>query len=228
MHRFRVQILVAVVLLLAVGNEALARRGAEPPRPSRSTVRRVARMGLPLPILRQNTIYSCGAASYMSVLQMFKGYDGREQQLYRSLGTNPRTGTEPERIVRRARRDGFKAELRQGLTVKDLRSAVKQGKAVILDLQAWRDPHQQKMSWDRIKSSGHYVALKAVGNKYIYFMDPSAGPDYAYLPISELMPRWHDHTLNKDGTYRNYKQSAIVIDPAGAKPRRGPGLIHMD
>lgn len=216
------------MFVLGLGSTALARRGGEPPRPSRSTVRRVARMGLPLPVLRQNTIYSCGAASYMSVLQMFKGYDGREQQLYRSLGTNPRTGTEPERIVRRARQDGFKAELRQGLTVKDLRSAVKQGKAVILDLQAWRDPHQKKMSWDRIQSSGHYVVLKAVGKKYIYFMDPSAGPDYAYLPISELMPRWHDRSQNKDGTYRKYSQAGIVIDAAGAKPRKGPGLIYME
>lgn len=205
-------------------------------------------MGLRLPRVRQTTDYSCGAAALTSVLRGFGRYQGPEQRLHRTLGTNTVTGTHPTKIVKLARRMGLGAELREGLTVTDLRRAVRGGKAVILDLQAWRDPPQHATPYSKTWDSGHYVVVKAVGTKYLHVMDPWVGPGYTYLPISELKGRWHDKTQEPGrgavGPHsRLWFQSGIVIDPprsqAGAPAARAPvpgatssarglGLIRME
>ena len=44
-----------------------------------------------------------------------------------------------------------------------------------------------------------------------YFMDPSTDDAYAYIPIEELMRRWHDYeNEGKDGHIRRYVQAAII------------------
>jgi hypothetical protein len=41
-------------------------------------------------------------------------------------------------------------------------------------------------------------------------MDPSVGTGYTYIPIAELMERWHDYENLKTGVW-NDKQLAIFI-----------------
>lgn len=199
-------------------------------RPSASTLRRVPKMGLRLPIVTQAHPYSCGAGALLSVLQYFEGYDYGESTLYRALKTTPEQGTHPTKIVEVARSFGLGAELKEGLTVRDLRRAVRAGKPVILDIQAWRDGDKRR-SWKDNWEDGHYVVLKAVGTKYVYFMDPSAGPSYGYMPIPELLERWHDYELEpvagkKRRRRREYRNMGIVIE--GPKPRPLPGVLHVD
>jgi uncharacterized protein len=199
-------------------------------KPSLSTIQRSSKMGIALPIVRQANSYSCGAAALMSVLQRYRKFDGRETSLYQSLGTTPADGTRPDRIVKVARRFGLDAELKEGLSLKDLRQAVREDKAVIVDLQAWRPASRKSTPWSRLWADGHYVVLKSVGKKYVYFMDPSAGPDYAYIPVSELRDRWHDFETYRtsNGTQKKvyHRNLGIIIDGPGA--RRGPGLIRME
>lgn len=185
--------------------------GQASPVPSRGP-RRVGKVRLQLPIVRQATDYSCGAASLLSVLQRFSGYGGSERSLYRGLGTEPKHGTRPERIAKVAKRHGLSATFRDGLSISDLRRAVKKGQAVILDLQAWRSPRQQKSDWSKIWGTGHYVVLESIGTKYATFMDPWAPGKLAWAPIAELDKRWHDWTHEKDGSRRKWQHSAIIVD----------------
>lgn len=94
---------------------------------------------LPVPIIRQATHYSCGAASLLAVLYYWKVYDGTESSLHKILNTTEAEGTEPTLIAKAARKFGLKAYMKEHLKLSDLRSALHRGNTVILDLQAWRD-----------------------------------------------------------------------------------------
>ncbi len=169
---------------------------------------------LRLPAMRQATDYSCGAASLLSVLTYWGVYDGTESGLYKELETTPKDGTEPPSLARAAERRGLAAELREGMTVKDLRDAVARGATVILDIQAWKDA-KSTVSWENDWDDGHYVVLAGVDDDNAYVMDPAASSGFGWLPLAELELRWHDFE-DRHGTVRRYVHAGVVI--AGKKP----------
>src|SRR5512144_12963 len=79
---------------------------------------------LPVPLFRQATNYSCGAAVLQAVLSYWGVYDGREDQLYGSLGTTEAAGTAPTGIVQVARRYGLAAILQEYVPLTALRHAL--------------------------------------------------------------------------------------------------------
>lgn len=171
---------------------------------------------LPLPITTQETNYSCGAASALSVLRYWQAYDGDERSLYELLGTKPQDGTPPESIARGLRQLGLRAELREGMTIGDLRAALRRGDSVILDIQAWRE--DEDTPWSERWQDGHYVALVGMDEHYAYLMDPSTPDRYAYVPLPELLERWHDYE-DRDGPPRRYYQLGIVVRGTRPLPR---------
>ena len=172
---------------------------------------------LPLPITTQETNYSCGAASALSVLRYWHAYDGDERSLYELLGTRPQDGTPPEGIARGLGQLGLRAGLRERMTLGDLRAALRHGDSVILDIQAWRE--DEDTPWSERWQDGHYVALAGMDEHYAYLMDPSTPDRYAYVPLPELLERWHDYE-DRDGPPRRYYQLGIVV--RGAKPLPRP------
>ncbi|MFO1429893.1 MAG: C39 family peptidase [Candidatus Competibacteraceae bacterium] len=164
---------------------------------------------LPVPLFRQATNYSCGAAVLQAVLSYWGVYDGREDQLYGPLGTTEVAGTDPAGIVRVARQYGLTATLREYLPLTALRRALAQGETVIINLQAWRDPNST-LPWSRNWEDGHYVVLVAMDSGQAYVMDPSTSAAYTYLPLNELVARWHDYN-NRQGFRREYHHAAIFI-----------------
>lgn len=179
---------------------------------------------LQLPLVRQATDYSCGAAALLSVLYYWGAFDGRESELYQELGTTPKDGTEPAGLVRVARAHGLSAELKQGLTREDLRRALARGQTVILDIQAWRAP-KSTASWADDWDDGHYVVLAGLDAANAYLMDPSVAARYGWLPLDELEARWHDFE-DRHGRVRRYVRAGIVV--AGKKPaaRREPERVE--
>ncbi len=163
---------------------------------------------LALPLIAQATSYSCGAAALMSVLYYWHAYSGNESGLYTALETTAKDGTEPVKIVDVAKQHGLQASMRTDMTIADLRAALGRGETVILDLQAWRDTFDKKWSdtWD----SGHYSVLVALDADNAYFMDPSAVTGYAFLPVAELLERWHDYE-NRHGMVSRYLNLGITI-----------------
>ena len=173
---------------------------------------------LGVPVVEQQTDYSCGPATLLAVLRYWKRPASCEQDLYPALHTTPKDGTEPFMLEAVARQNGLRAEYRIGATVDDLRAALAAGTTVILDLQAYRDtPRRWEDDWD----DGHYIVLVAIDGARVYAMDPSADHGFSWLSIDELVTRWHDFEM-RDGQRRNLQHMAVFISgDAHLPPRRG-------
>lgn len=180
---------------------------------------------LPVPVTVQETDYSCGAAAVLALLRYWGVYGGDEASLYPLLGTRPKDGTPPENMVEGLRHFGLDAALREGMTFPDLTAALKAGKTVILVLQAWRD--DAGGSWAETWDSGHYVVLNGMDDHYAYFMDPSTEERYAYVPLAELMERWHDYE-DRDGQVRRYYQAGIIASGKAGLPRPAEPPVPPD
>lgn len=164
---------------------------------------------LRVPIVRQGTNYSCGAASLLAVMAYWRVYDGNEKDLYGLLETTPENGTEPDKIENGAQVFGLQAELRENMALQDLSAALARGWPVILDVQAWSDSNNA-LPWRDRWDDGHYVVLVGMDARFAYLMDPSTAPGYAFVPIDELMDRWHDYE-DRHGYVRRYFQAGITI-----------------
>jgi predicted double-glycine peptidase len=165
---------------------------------------------LPLPLIRQATTYSCGAASLLSVAYYWGVFEDTETDLYAALGTTPENGTQPAKIAEVARKLGLGAESREHLGLNDLAGFLREGRTVIIDLQAWRDEKTSHLPWKDDWADGHYVVLNALDGRNAYFMDPSAGVGYGYMPLGELLDRWHDEDLIDGKPYRNDHLGIVI------------------
>ncbi|MGE5182684.1 MAG: C39 family peptidase, partial [Acidobacteriota bacterium] len=114
---------------------------------------------LPVPDVRQATVYTCSASALQGVLAYY-GIEAREDELAKELGVTPEDGAPPEAIVRVGQAYGLAVAERDDMTVGDLAAEVARGNAVIVDLQAWADspPRSWADDWD----DGHYAIVVAV------------------------------------------------------------------
>lgn len=173
---------------------------------------------LSLPLVRQSFDYSCGAASLASVLYYWGVWDGREPELYGSLGTNCE-GTSGGRIMEVARGYGLSVSYESGMSVDRLIELAGLGKTVILNIQAWGENYIG--DWSDIWEEGHYVVLVGVCGQEIIMMDPSLAGRYGKMGIKEFENRWHD--WSDDGAEKEYHTGIII---KGEKAERlVPGLI---
>jgi uncharacterized protein len=174
---------------------------------------------LPVPAVRQATDYSCGPAALLAVLRYWRKPVACEQDLYAPLQTTPQQGTEPPMLEAVARAHGLDARWRTGVTVDELRAAVAAGTTVILDLQAWRTTRRAwRDDWD----DGHYVVVVAIDDGRLYAMDPSSDTGYAWLPVDELVDRWHDFE-DRHGPRNEFSHGALFVtgtSHASSRPSR--------
>lgn len=181
---------------------------------------------LPVPLVRQATSYSCGAAALLSTLYYWQVYDGTESSLYERLGTTPQDGTEPSGLVSGAKSLGLEAELKEGLSLADLRASLKKGQTVLLDLQAWR-AEGSTASWKDTWEDGHYVVLVGMDQTHLYVMDPSSPGAYAYLPLPEFAERWHDYE-DRHGARREFVHTGILISGKKALKSVPAPLVRLE
>jgi predicted double-glycine peptidase len=143
---------------------------------------------LELPLVRQATDYTCGAACLMSVLAYF-GKLTREDSLAQELGSCEESGTDYRMIIEYARREGLTAEALEGMTLETLERYIDEGKPVQCVIQAWSDsPEHYAADVD----DGHWVIAVGYDADRFYFMDPSTLGHYTYIPRPEFEERWHD------------------------------------
>jgi len=176
---------------------------------------------LPVPIVQQATEYSCGPASLTAVLKYWDAFDGEERDLYGPLKTTEKDGTEPAALVAVAKARGLAAELKEDLSLADLRAALREGATAIVDFQAWR-AEPATATWRDTWESGHYSVLVALDDDDVYLMDPSAGLAYAYVPRAEFLERWHDYEDRDGRPRRNYQHAAVIVKGA-RRPSADPG-----
>jgi hypothetical protein len=147
---------------------------------------------LEVPVIRQSTDYSCGAASFLAILGYY-GYDPYEKQVMTALGTTL-GGTDPEGFSKAAKKFDLKADVKEGMTVEEVKKRIDDKIPVILDIQAWGDKEDYTNEWD----DGHYVVAIGYDKEGFYLMDPSQ-MGYSYVSYKELKKRWHD-TLKDNKT----------------------------
>lgn len=176
---------------------------------------------LGVPLVRQATGYSCGAAALLAVLRYWRAYDGDERSLYAALDTTEADGTEPDAIERVARAHGLDARWRTGATVDELRAAAAVGSTVIVDLQAWRD--RAAGDWASDWDDGHYVVMVALDDKYLYAMDPSVDAAYDFVALGELARRWHDEYRD----HRRFEHGALFIAGRSHLAAASAPLVEM-
>jgi predicted double-glycine peptidase len=175
-----------------------------------------------VPDVRQSTSYSCGAAALQAVLGYY-GIEAREDVLMKELRTTEAQGTHPADILRVARARGLRAELREGLTLDDLRAALAKGTPVMVAMQAWADVQAPGFSWAKTWEDGHYVIVLGMNAAEIVVEDPSLLGCRGIIPLQEFIDRWHDYEGQAplDASDRTYVRMGIFIDGRlAAKPER--------
>ncbi|MDD1612496.1 MAG: C39 family peptidase, partial [Methylococcaceae bacterium] len=164
---------------------------------------------------RQSTEYSCGASSLQAVLSYW-GKDLDEEDLITLLHTTPESGTYPEDIVRVARILGFKAEVKENLTLDDIEQATVQGIPVIVLSQAWRSRQDSAASPEEDWQNGHYVVVLVVDNDYVYYEDPYVRMGKGFMPRETFDQHWH-HVMGGD-LEKGPKLMRLGIFIRGEKP----------
>lgn len=178
---------------------------------------------LALPLIAQTTTYDCGPTALLSVLNYWSvSKQADAAKLYPLLETTTKDGTDPVHLVSGAKSFGLEAGLYENMTREDLKDALWRGDTVILDVQAWRDEKTKGIPWEEDWEDGHYVVLAGIDDKNAYVMDPSTHGSYAWLPLDELMERWHDYE-DRTGTVTRYRRLGIVI--RGSAPLPPPARI---
>jgi predicted double-glycine peptidase len=173
---------------------------------------------------RQTTEYSCGASALQSVLSYW-GKDVDEEDLMKLLGTNPEVGTYPEDLVRVARSLGFKAEVRENISVDDLESSTKEGIPVIVLGQAWRSQKDSGNYAADDWADGHYFVALAVDKDYVYVEDPFLRMGKGFMPRNAFEELWHNVM---GGDLSKPKQIHLGIFIRGQKPAQAQRIQEVD
>lgn len=135
--------------------------------------------------VRQEDEFDCGWATVEAVCQYFKVYIHRNRML-KLLGTNGINGTDPRIIEAFLRNEGFNV-LSGNMTIEDLKSFTKNNRPVIAMVT--------------FNDIGHYVVVKGVKRKRVYYQDPTSGPKS--MKIEDFMSSFVD--FDRYGvTYRNF------------------------
>lgn len=163
---------------------------------------------LPIPIVRQATHYSCGAASLLSVLQYWNKYDEPETELYGPLKTTEKNGTDYANMIAFAQKQGLSAYAEEYVTFEKIEMALRRNETVIVDYQAW--PDKPVSNWKETWEEGHYSVVVAMDPDSIYLMDPSIGGGYGYIPRGEFLDRWHDYEVREGKEVRNHQLALFI------------------
>lgn len=150
--------------------------------------------GVPVPVVQQETNYTCGPAIAAAVLRYF-GTIATESQLADEAGTGP-DGTSFEAMADVFRKHGMNVSVRADLTPKEIKRLLQRGYLVVLALQAWNEIVPPLGGYTGEWDSGHYVVPVAVDSDSILFQDPAVAGRRAYLTHAEFLSRWHSFDAN--------------------------------
>lgn len=119
----------------------------------------------------------CGPAALKIALSCF-GVNVSEARLTRLAGANKEKGADAKGLVRAARSLGFRAVLRDLLTIENLRKAVAKNIPVIVD-------------WFSV-DDGHYSVVVDVDDENVLLADPELGHTRA-MRHEEFLRVWFDY-----------------------------------
>ena len=179
---------------------------------------------------RQITEYSCGASALQAVL----GYWGRELDetaIMKLIGTSSDVGSYPENIVRGVRALGLEAELRDNLSLDEVRRF---GHPMIALAQVWRSQRSSALRPEEDWDNGHYIVVLGVDDEHVYFQDPYLRMGKAFVPRETFERHWHqimggeaaaNPVLDHLGIFIRGERPAAVATTPAALPRMDFGKL---
>jgi predicted double-glycine peptidase len=171
-----------------------------------------------VPLTRQATDYTCGAAAVQSVIGYY-GDNIRESALAKELHTTPAVGTGYKNILSFAKHHGYKSAVYRNSSLDALAKMIDSGTPVICLIQAWPE---RKVNYSTDWADGHYVVAVGHDPANIYFMDPCTLGKYTFIPRAEFLTRWHD----TDGKERLTHFALTLTKPA--RPADPDEIVRMD
>ena len=174
---------------------------------------------------RQSTEYTCGPSALQAVLRYW-GKDVAEDEIARLAGTTSEVGTFPEDLARSARSLGFKAEVKEGLTLDEVQKFTAAGHPMIALAQVWLSAkgmgtRSVEDEWD----SGHYIVILGVDKDYVYYEDPYVLMSKAFMPRKLFEAHWHQAM---GGDLANQpKLMHVGIFVRGKKPAKTPAVAPV-
>lgn len=172
-----------------------------------------------VPLCRQATDYTCGAAALQGVLGFF-GEDFNESQLAGPLKSNNKIGTRYEAIAKFGRNKGFEVDIYKDATIRKLQELLDQKKPVIVLIQAWSE--KPSIDYSNDWEDGHYVVAIGYDANNIYFMDPSTLGHYTFIPVKEFEARWHD----KDSSEKLHHFAMTLTRASGSGNDFAPAKVE--
>ena len=115
-----------------------------------------------LPLVKQKTNHTCGAASLLCVLRFYKQRGLKEEELAKEMKADAHRGVASRNLCLVAKRHGLKARRRQGLKLSDIRDELRNSHAVIVDFQAWRSHREQRFPVE--KDLGRWALRRGPGH----------------------------------------------------------------
>ena len=174
---------------------------------------------LSLPLVKQQTEYTCGPASMTSVLQGLGFANVTEAALAIEMKTDSKYGTNVSEMADALLRRGVAADMHQYMTLDELRSVLLSGGVVIVLYQAWPGLPTD-VDWPIMWHDGHFSVVVGMDESRVYLMDPyQAEGMYGWIPHEEFLQRWHD----VDGLERLY----VLHFGMGVRPSYGMTFKHF-
>lgn len=156
---------------------------------------------LAVPVCRQDTNYSCGAAALQAVLA-FHGIAENEAAIAKTLGTDPVGGTGSDAIIALVKQLGLPMEDRDGLSLDDLAHCLAKGAPILCPIQ--------------LHGGGHWVVVRGLDELGVSIMDPVDGE--TSIGRDAFQAAWKD----KDAAGKVYEQYGIAVGPR-VVGQPGPG-----
>jgi hypothetical protein len=156
---------------------------------------------LDLPKTRQGENWTCGANVVQKICAYY-GEDYREMDLAKILGSTPDSGTYLKPMIDFFTKAKFKIDVRERMTIADLKKYIDKDIPVILMIQAWVKEKKEYADW----SNGHFTVCIGYTKDELLFADPSLY-DIGYIPMKDLYERWHDF----DEGGKKYYQLGIAV-----------------
>lgn len=148
---------------------------------------------VPVPDTTQQTDFTCGASALQAVCRYY-GVGPEDEDQFRKDMKMSRSGSDPEHIIRGAKKYGLQVKWFHRMTIGTLKRYLGQRKPVVMMLQAWGRHRngRKRRTYKGIWNDGHWVVAIGYDKEGVFFEDPSLQAIRGYLSFSELDERWHD------------------------------------
>lgn len=149
---------------------------------------------IPVPDTLQQTDFTCGASSLQAVCKYYGVGPDEEPEFVKDMGM-PRTGSDPEHIIRAVEKYRLRYQEFYPMSQARLKACLDRMRPVILMLQAWgtTEGEYTRRTYRTIYEDGHWVVAIGYDRRGFYFEDPSIRAARGFLSYDELDVRWHDY-----------------------------------